>query len=49
MNHNRKPCFRTKQGLFYLFDAMGMFGAYGTILLAGPAVANPSPVSSLLQ
>ena len=30
MNHNRKPCFRTKQGLFYLFDVMGMFGAVGT-------------------
>ena len=30
MNHNRKPCFTSKQGLFYLFDAMGMFGAVGT-------------------
>ena len=30
MYHNRKPCFTSKQGLFYLFDVMGMFGAVGT-------------------
>ena len=36
MNHNHKPCFTSKQGLFYLFDVMGMSGAVGTIfLLAG--------------
>lgn len=39
MNHNHKPCFRTKQGLFYLFDVMGMFGTYGTTSVGYPSGA----------